>query len=324
MISSSDIEPARLFPLRYPWAYEHLQQAKRNTWFPEEVSLADDVRDWNERLGEEEKRAVEIMLGFFNPMESLVTSNIVFAIYPYISAPEVRLYLIRQAWEEVNHTLAFEYVMKTLPIDRERIFKLHENNAEIAEKISFQKRFTENIVRHRVEPSGKYGKRSLIYNLIGYFMVLEGIFFYSGFAFFLSFRRRNLLKGLNTIIEWVIRDESLHLSFGTCLINQILIENNDIRTERFLRKIKQLIIEAVSKEERYNRSILPQPIIGISADILNEYVRYIADRRMRELGLKPHYKAENPLKWMAVEVDVPTVVNFFEAKNTSYEVGLGR
>lgn len=124
------------------------------------------------------------------------------------------------------------------------------------------------------------------------------------------------------MIDWIIRDESLHLSFGICLINQLLKENPEIKSGEFLNKVRKLIVEAVQKEEAFNKSMLPKPLIGVSADTLNQYVRYIADRRMKELGLEPYYNANNPLKWMAVELDAPALVNIFEAKYTGYEVGL--
>ncbi len=322
MLSGDILEPAKLFPLRYPWAYAHLQQAKRNTWFPEEAPLHDDLKDWQERLGPEEKHAVEMLLGFFNPMESLVTTNLVVAVYPRLTAPEVRLYLARQAWEEANHVLAFEYVIKTLPVDRERVFSLHREHPAIVAKEAFQRRLTEALLR----PVGEAveGQQKFIFNLIGYFVVLEGIFFYSGFALALAFRRRNLLRGLGTIVDWVVRDESLHLSFGIHLVLALLNEHPEVLTAAFSRQVKELILEAVSLEEEYNRAVLPRPILNLTAEELNGYVRYIADRRLEELGLGAHFKAENPLKWLAAQLDLPELVNFFEARNINYEVGIPR
>jgi ribonucleoside-diphosphate reductase beta chain len=327
LLGGDPVEPVRLFPLRYPWAYAHVQQAKRNTWFPEEAPLLDDLRDFNERLSPEERHAVEMLLGFFNPMESLVTTNIVMAIYPRLTAPEVRLYLARQAWEEANHVLAFEYVIKTLPVDRERVFNLHREHPAVAAKEAFQRRLTAALLR----AAGSAGRRDpvaerqdFLLNLVGYFVVLEGIFFYSGFALALAFRQRNLLRGLCTLVDWVLRDESLHLSFGIHLVLELLNEHPEVVTAAFSRRVKELILEGVSLEEEYNRAVLPRPLLGLSAEELNGYVRYIADRRLEELGLGAHFKAENPLRWLAVEVDLPELVNFFEARNVNYEVGLPR
>jgi len=327
LLGGDPVEPVRLFPLRYPWAYAHVQQAKRNTWFPEEAPLLDDVRDFNERLSPEERHAVEMLLGFFNPMESLVTTNIVMALYPRLTAPEVRLYLARQAWEEANHVLAFEYVIRTLPVDRERVFNLHREHPAVAAKEAFQRRLTEALLR----AAGSAGRRDpvaerqdFLLNLVGYFVVLEGIFFYSGFALALAFRQRNLLRGLCTLVDWVLRDESLHLSFGIHLVLELLNEHPEVVTAAFSRRVKELILEGVSLEEEYNRAVLPRPLLGLSAEELNGYVRYVADRRLEELGLGAHFKTPNPLKWLAAQLDTPELVNFFEARNINYEVGLPR
>ena len=327
LLGGDPVEPVRLFPLRYPWAYAHVQQAKRNTWFPEEAPLLDDVRDFNERLSPEERRAVEMLLGFFNPMESLVTTNIVMAIYPRLTAPEVRLYLARQAWEEANHVLAFEYVIKTLPVDRERVFNLHREHPAVAAKEAFQRRLTEALLRPggpQARPDPVAERQDFLLNLVGYFVVLEGIFFYSGFALALAFRRRNLLRGLCTLVDWVLRDESLHLSFGIHLVLELLNQHPEVVTAAFSRRVRELILEGVSLEEEYNRAVLSRPLLGLSAEELNGYVRYVADRRLEELGLGAHFKAENPLRWLAVEVDLPELVNFFEARNVNSEVGLPR
>ncbi|MCS6963858.1 ribonucleotide-diphosphate reductase subunit beta [Thermoflexus sp.] len=324
LFSSNPLEPMRLFPLRYPWAYAHVQQAKRNTWFPEEAPLQDDVQDWHERLSPEERHAVEILLGFFNPMESMVTSNLLMALYPYLTAPEIRLYLVRQAWEEANHTMAFEYVIKTLPVDRERVFGMLEDHPAVAAKAAFQRQLTAEILQPGLDLSTPTGRRRFLRNLVGFFVVLEGIFFYSGFAFALSFRRRNLLRGLNTIIDWVLKDESLHLSFGIHLIQAFLQEHPEVRTEDMMEELREMILEAVSLEENYNRSLLPQPILGMHAELLNGYVRYVADRRMEELGIGAQFHSPNPLRWLAIEIDLPEQVNFFEARNVNYEIGRPR
>ena len=140
----------------------------------------------------------------------------------------------------------------------------------------------------------------------------------------LAFRQRGLMRGLCTIIDWVLKDESLHLSFGIHLILEFLQEHPEVMTVEFGQQVKALILEAVAIEEDYNRAVLPRPLIGISADALNGYVRYVTDRRLEELGLGAHFNTPNPLKWMAAQIDLPELVNFFEARNVNYEVGLPR
>ena len=136
----------------------------------------------------------------------------------------------------------------------------------------------------------------------------------------LSFRQRNLLKHFGALIDWVVRDESLHLKFGINLILTVLEENEDLQTEEFAAEIKQMILDGVEMEEAYNKDLLPNGILGLNSDYINQYVKYLADRRLEELGFEPHYKVSNPAKWMATANDTLQLVNFFEATNTSYEV----
>ncbi len=149
---------------------------------------------------------------------------------------------------------------------------------------------------------------------------MEGIWFYSGFMVALSFRQRNQLRNFGSMINWVIRDESLHLKFGMNLVHNILEENQELLTEDFAAEIKNIVIEGVNLETEYNKDLFPKGILGLNADYVNQYVQYVADRRLEELGLAKHYNATNPAKWMSSATDVLELVNFFEAQNTSYEV----
>lgn len=319
LFGGDPLEPIELYPLSHPWAYAHVLQGKRNTWFPEEVPLSADVEVYR-ALPEAERHAVDVMLGFFNPMESLVTHNLVLSVYPYVTAPEARLYLSRQIWEEANHTMAFEYVLKTLPVDREKVFSLHKDEPAVQAKEAFLQGLTREILSSKPDLSRKEGQARLLKNLVGYYIVLEGIFFYAGFLLALAFRRQNKLKGLASIVDWVIKDESLHLSFGVHLILGFLEEFPDVVTEEVGQDLRGLILRAVELERTYTRAVFREPILGLSQETVMGYVEYIADRRLEELGLPQAFFRENPAKWLAVELDLPEQVNFFEAVNTSYEV----
>ena len=164
------------------------------------------------------------------------------------------------------------------------------------------------------------GKKDFIRNLIAYSIVMEGIWFYSGFMVVLSFRQRNKLRNFASIINWVIRDESLHLKFGINLILHILEENPELLTAEFADEIRNIVIEGVELEVAYNKDLFPNGILGLNSDYVNQYVKYVADRRLEELGMPKHYNASNPAKWMSTATDVYELVNFFEAQNTAYEV----
>jgi ribonucleoside-diphosphate reductase beta chain len=271
-------------------------------------------------MTDEEKHAVTFLMSYFNPNELLVNKALAFGVYPYINAPECHLYLAKQMWEEANHCLSFEYVLETFPIDREAAYASHIDVPSMACKEEFQVRFIKRMTEETLDITTTEGKKDFIRNLIAYNIILEGILFYSGFMVALSFRQRNLLRNFGSLMDWVIRDESLHLQFGINLILTVLEENPDLQTEEFANEIREMILGAVDMEEADNRDLLPKGILGLNADYVNQYVKYLADHRLEELGFEAHYNVSNPAKWMATANDTLQLVNFFEANNTSYEV----
>ena len=308
-----------LKPVSYPWAYDLYNQAVANTWFPHEIQLGEDLVDFS-RMTDDERAALTHLMSYFNPNELLVNKALAFGVYPYVNAAECHLYLAKQMWEEANHCMAFEYVLETFPIDREAAYSSHVTVPSMAAKEEFEVRFIRRMTQSTLDINTVPGKQDFVRNLVAYNVILEGIWFYSGFMVALSFRQRNLLRNFGSLIDWVVRDESLHLKFGINLILTVLDENPEIATAEFAGEIRQMILDAVEMEAAYNRDLLPRGILGMNADYINNYVKYLADRRLEELGFEPEYKVANPAKWMATANDTLQLVNFFEATNTSYEV----
>jgi ribonucleoside-diphosphate reductase beta chain len=311
-----------LKPIKYQWAYDLYQQAVANTWFPNEIQLGQDLSDWK-KMSAEERHALIFLMSYFNPNELLVNKALALGVYPYIHAPECHLYLAKQMWEEANHCMSFEYVLETFPIDRDQAYAAHVGVPSMARKEAFGTRFIKRMTEQTLDITTTEGKRDFVRNLVAYNIILEGVWFYSGFMVALSFRQRNLLRNFASLIDWVVRDESLHLKFGINLILTLLEENVDLQTPEFAAEIKQMILDGVEMEEHYNNDLLPNGILGLNADYVNQYVKYLTDRRLEELGFGPHYHVSNPAKWMAAANDVLQLVNFFEATNTSYEVNAG-
>ncbi len=308
-----------LKPVKYQWAMDLYDQAVANTWFPNEIQLGEDLADFK-KMTDEEKHAVTYLMSYFNPNELLVNKALAFGVYPYINAPECHLYLAKQMWEEANHCMSFEYVLETFPIDREAAYDSHVTVPSMKVKEEFEVKFIKRMTEETLDITTTEGKKDFIRNLISYNIILEGIWFYSGFMVALSFRQRNLLRNFGSLMDWVIRDESLHLQFGINLILTVLEENEDLQDAEFADEIRNMILGAVEMEEAYNRDLLPKGILGLNADYVNQYVKYLADRRLEELGFETHYNVSNPAKWMATANDTLQLVNFFEATNTSYEV----
>jgi len=311
-----------LKPIKYQWAMDLYNQAVANTWFPNEIQLGQDLSDWK-KMSEEERHAVTFLMSYFNPNELLVNKALAFGVYPYVNAAECHLYLAKQMWEEANHCMSFEYVLETFPIDREKAYDAHIDTPSMARKEEFETKFIKRMTEQTLDITTTEGKKDFVRNLVAYNVILEGIWFYSGFMVALSFRQRNLLRNFASLIDWVVRDESLHLKFGINLILTVLEENEDLQTEEFADEIRQMVIDGVEMEEAYNKDLLPNGILGLNSDYINQYVKYLADRRLEELGFEPHYKVSNPAKWMAGANDTLQLVNFFEATNTSYEVNAG-
>lgn len=308
-----------LKPVTYQWAMDLYDQAVANTWFPNEIQLGEDLADFK-KMTDEEKHAITHLMSYFNPNELLVNKALAFGVYPYINAPEGHLYLAKQMWEEANHCMTFEYVLETFPIDREAAYESHVTVPSMAAKEAFHVKFIKRMTEDTLDITTTEGKKDFIRNLIAYNIILEGIWFYSGFMVALSFRQRNLLRNFGSLMDWIIRDESLHLQFGINLILTVLEENEDLQDPEFAEEIRGMILQAVEMEEAYNRDLLPKGILGLNADYVNQYVKYLTDRRLEELGFEPEFNVPNPAKWMAAANDTLQLVNFFESTNTSYEV----
>lgn len=320
MILGTDIDRSlQLRPIKYQWAYDLYNQAVANTWFPHEIQLGEDLADWK-KMTEEEHHAVKFFLSFFNPSELLVNKVLALGVYPYISAPECHLYLAKQMWEEANHCVAFEYVLETFPVDRENLFNAHIDTPSIRAKKEFNLKFLKRMTEDQYNIETIEGQQDFIRNLVAYNIIMEGIWFYSGFMVGLSFRQRNLLRNFGSLLDWVVRDESLHLKFGINLLLTVLEEYPEALTEEFSREIHDMIIDAVNLEVQYNKDLLPNGILGLNTNYVNQYVQYITDRRLEELGFSPYFNVSNPAKWMSAANDVYELVNFFESTNTSYEV----
>jgi len=313
----------QLKPIRYQWAYDLYTQAVANTWFPNEVQLASDLTDF-EKLTDEEKHALKTVISYLNPNELLINKSLAFGIYPYVNAAEAHIYLSKQMWEEANHFMTFEYIIETFPFDRDEIYAAGTGRKSLADKAAFQNKYLGEVLNNDIDITTTEGKKHFVRSLVAYNIVLEGIWFYSGFMVGMSFRQRNLLRNVGSLLDWITRDENLHLTFGINLLLTIMEENPDLQTEEFAAEIRGLILEAVELEKAYNNDMLPKGILGLNADYVNQYVMHMTDRRLEELGFEPEYNVSNPAKWMAAANDTLELVNFFESTNTSYEVNGGK
>lgn len=320
LINCHAVDVNQLMPLKYHWAWEHYLNGCANNWMPNEVSMAKDIELWkSDKLSQDERRVIMRNLGFFSTAESLVGNNIVLAIFRHITNPEARQYLLRQAFEEAIHTHTFLYIVESLTLDQGEIFNMYNEINSIHAKDVFEMKLTEEILKPSFTTSTFEGAQKFLENLIGYYIIMEGIFFYSGFVMILSFLRQNKMVGVGEQFQYILRDESIHLNFGIDLINGIKQENPELWTPEFQAHVVKKIQEAVELEILYAQDCLPRGILGLTAPMFRDYVQHIADRRFERIGLPALYRSKNPFPWMSETIDLAKEKNFFETRVTEYQ-----
>ncbi|AFK17775.1 ribonucleotide-diphosphate reductase subunit beta [Haloferax mediterranei ATCC 33500] len=315
-------DPNKILPIDYDWAREYYKQGVANNWVPEEVPMGDDVQQWKTgELTESERRLVEWNLGFFSTAESLTANNIVLAIYDHVTAPECRQYLLRQAYEEAIHTDTFIYCCDSLGFDPEYMYGMYDRIPTIEAKDEYVVSLTQAIDKDDFTIETDDDLRAFLRDLVGFYVIMEGIFFYAGFAMMLALKRRGKMVGVGEQFEYIMRDESLHLNFGIDLINTIRDENPGVWTDEFEAEVRELIVEAVDLERTYAHEACPPNVLGMSADQFAEYVEYVADRRLGQLRMGAEFGTDNPFPWMTEQVDLNKEKNFFETQVTEYQSG---
>ncbi|WP_041976633.1 ribonucleotide-diphosphate reductase subunit beta [Pyrinomonas methylaliphatogenes] len=321
ILNCSITDPNKILPIKYDWARRYYKTGVANNWTPEEVNMQKDVEMWRSptALTPDERRVVMWNMGFFSTAESLTANNIVLSIYKHITNPECRQYLLRQAFEEAIHTDTFIYCCDTLGLDPDEVYTMYINIPSIRRKDEFVVEMTRSLLDPGFTTRGTRNIQRFVHDLVGYYLIMEGVFFYAGFAMMLSFLRRNKMVGVGEQFQFILRDESVHLAFGTDLINTIVAENPEIWTEDFQKEITANIIRGVELECEYARDCLPRPIMGLNAETVAEYVRYIGDRRLEKIGLDRVFYAENPFPWMSEIIDLRKEKNFFETRVTEYK-----
>lgn len=320
LLNCNTVDVNQLVPLKYKWAWEHYLNGCANNWLPTEVPMAKDIELWkSNRLSEEERLVILRNLGFFSTAESLVANNIVLAIFKHITNPEARQYLLRQAFEEAVHTHTFLYICESLSLDEREVFNMYNEIPVIKDKDAFEMELTEAILADGFSTQTTEGIQKFVENLVSYYVIMEGIFFYSGFVMILSFQQQNKMTGIGEQYQYILRDETIHLNFGIDLINGIKEENPEIWTKAFQDRLITLIKKAVELEIRYAEECLPRGILGLRASLFRDYVQYIADRRLERIGLPALYHSKNPFPWMSEIIDLNKEKNFFETRVTEYQ-----
>ena len=314
----------QLVPFKYDWAWQKYLDGSANHWMPQEVNMTTDIALWKSEDGltEDERMIVMRNLGFFSTADSLVANNLVLAIYRLITNPECRQYILRQSFEEAIHTHAYQYCIESLGMDEGEIFNMYREIPSVAKKASWGLKYTKEISDPGFETGTDETDKMLLKNLIAFYCVLEGIFFYCGFTQILSMGRRNKMTGTAEQFQYILRDESMHLNFGIDMINQIKIENPHLWDEQMRQEAAQMILEGTELEVQYAKDTMPRGILGMNANMMEEYLQFIANRRLVQICLEEEFeRATNPFPWMSEIMDLRKEKNFFETRVIEYQTG---
>ena len=314
----------QIVPFKYDWAWQKYLDGCANHWMPQEVNMNADIALWKDPNGltEDERLIVKRNLGFFSTADSLVANNLVLAIYRLITNPECRQYILRQAFEEAIHTHAYQYCIESLAMDEGEIFNMYHEVPSVAKKASWGLKYTRSLS----DPSFKTGTletdQELLRNLIAFYCCLEGIFFYCGFTQILSMGRRNKMTGTSEQFQYILRDESMHLNFGIDMINQIKLENPRLWTDKMKEQATEMILQATQLEIEYARDTMPRGVLGMNAAMMENYLEFIANRRLVQIGLPEQFEGvSNPFPWMSEIMDLRKEKNFFETRVIEYQTG---
>jgi len=316
----------QLLPLKYHWAWEKYLAGCNNHWMPTEVSMQADIALWKSPTGltPAERTMLLRNLGFFATAESLVANNIVLAVYRQLTNPECRQYLLRQAFEEAVHTHTFQYICTSLGLDEGELFNMYREVPSITDKDAWALQYTQHLEDPDFRTGTQEADQAFLRDLIAFYVIFEGMWFYTGFAQILSLGRRNKMVGIAEQYQYILRDESIHLNFGIDVVNQIKIENPHLWTTEFQGQVSGMLAKACELEIAYGRETMPTGMLGLNAAQCEQYIQFITNRRCTQIGLPPlHPPTENPFPWMSEMMDLKKEKNFFETRVIEYQTGGG-
>ncbi|MEU8265651.1 ribonucleotide-diphosphate reductase subunit beta [Sphaerisporangium sp. NPDC049002] len=311
-----------LRPMRYPEFYERYRAAIRNTWTVEEVDLQSDLADLA-KMSPGERHLINRLVAFFATGDSIVANNLVLNLYQHVNAPEARLYLSRQLFEEAVHVQFYLTLLDTYLPDhdeRAKAFAAIEHIPSIRDKAEFCFRWIDSI-NGLSRLATRQDRGAFLLNLICFAACIEGLFFYGAFAYVYWLRSRGLLGGLATGTNWVFRDESMHMEFAFSVVDTVRAEEPDLFDDELGAQVTRMIEEAVAAELAFARDLCGEGLAGMSADQMREYLQYVADRRLVRLGLPIRYGTANPFAFMELQ-DVQELANFFERRVSAYQVAV--
>ena len=312
-----------LRPMRYPQFFDMYQDAIKNTWTVDEIDFSDDLVDLERKLMPAERHLIERLVAFFATGDSIVANNLVLNLYQHINAPEARMYLSRQLYEEALHVQFYLTLLDNYIPDhdqRAEAFAAVENIPSIRKKAEFCFKYIDSLGDiDRIETPEQ--RKQFLLNLICFAACIEGLFFFAAFAYVYFLRSKGLLNGLASGTNWVFRDESAHMNFAFEVVNTVRAEQPELFDADLERQIREMMDEAVEAEYQFAADVLAEGVQGMSLADTKVYLQFVADQRLAQLGLSPAYGVKNPFDFMELQ-DVQELTNFFERTVSAYQVGV--
>src|SRR5882757_1842971 len=312
-----------LRPMRYPKFYDMYRAAIKNTWSVEEIDFQIDLGHMQRRMSPADRHLIERLVAFFATGDSIVANNLVLSLYKHINAPEARMYLSRQLYEEALHVQFYLTLLDTYVPDATRralAFAAIENIPSIRRKARFCQRWTDSVLDlQRIDSADD--KRRFLLNLTCFASCIEGLFFFGAFAYVYFLRSRGLLPGLASGTNWVFRDESAHMAFAFAVIDTVRREEPQLFDDAWAEQVRTMMIEAVECESAFADDVLSEGVAGLTRLEMRQYLQYVADQRLLKLNLPVMYGSRNPFAFMELQ-DVQELTNFFERSVSAYQVAV--
>jgi ribonucleoside-diphosphate reductase beta chain len=309
--------------MRYPRFYEMYRGAIRNTWTVEEIDFQIDLGHLRSRVTPAERHLVERLVAFFATGDTIVANNLVISLYRHINAPEARMYLSRQLYEEALHIQFYLTLLDNYVPDQARraqAFSAIENIPSIRAKAEFCQRWTDQVYAVQSLQSAS-DRRRFVLNLTAFAACIEGLFFFGAFAYVYFLRSRGLLPGLAAGTAWVFRDESAHMAFAFEVLRTVRREQPELFDEEWAANVREMIADAVDCESQFADDVLSGGVVGMTRSEMRQYLEYVADQRLAQLQLPAMYGATNPFHFMELQ-DVQELTNFFERRVSAYQVAV--
>lgn len=309
----------QLAPFKYPWAWQYFLNANKNHWTPLDINMTQDVHDYHHKLTLEEKHVYENVLAYLTTSDILAMRNVGLAVMEKMSAPELQIYQARQVYEEAIHTWTYQHCIETIGLDQGEIYNRYRVVPAIYGKIKQANQRLESVLTTEIDLNNRDDLEQFVMAYTFFAGVFEGTWFYNGFSPIFALQRRGLMKGTAEQLQYIMRDEIMHCSFGIKVVKQIMEEEQLSLDPKAIRTMWD---EAEAVEANYANYLLKEPILGYSAEEHMEQFRFIANRRAKQLRQdEPFPGAENALPWLDEQASLRKEKNFFETRVTEYQTG---